>query len=90
MGGKGIGVRGLPGSIPGGTTTFDGVSLQWLERKNSEKVLGLTFRTWYTHAWEGVCIKAVLAFDNYNGITMHQEKSVSIVSHKNECVTRIC
>ena len=26
MGGQGIGVRGVPGSIPGGTTTFDAVS----------------------------------------------------------------
>ncbi len=39
MGGQGIGVRG----VPGGTTTFDGVSFKWdrLEREDSEKVLGL-------------------------------------------------
>ncbi len=43
MGGQGIGVRGVPGSNPGGTTTFDGVSFKWdrLEREDSEKVLGL-------------------------------------------------
>ncbi len=28
MGGQGIGVRGVPGSIPGGTTPFDGVSFK--------------------------------------------------------------
>ncbi len=44
MGGQGIGVRGVPGSILGETTTFDGVSFKWdrLEREDSEKVLGLT------------------------------------------------
>ncbi len=43
MGVQGIGVRGVPGSIPGGTTTFDDVSFEWdrLEREDSEKVLGL-------------------------------------------------
>ncbi len=43
MGVQGIGVRGVPGSIPGGTTTFDDVSFKWyrLEREDSEKVLGL-------------------------------------------------
>ncbi len=46
LGGQGIGVRGVPGSIPGGTTTFDGVSFKWdkLEREDSEKVLGLKSR----------------------------------------------
>ena len=29
MGGQEIGVRGVPGSIPGGTTTFDGVNFKW-------------------------------------------------------------
>ena len=28
MGGQGIGVQWVPGSIPGGTTTFDGVSFK--------------------------------------------------------------
>ncbi len=43
MGGQGIGMQGVPGSIPGGTTTFNGISLKWdrLEREDSEKVLGL-------------------------------------------------
>ncbi len=43
MGGQGIGVRGVPGSIPWETTTFDGVSFKWdrLKREDSEKVLGL-------------------------------------------------
>ncbi len=44
MGGQGIGVLGVPGSIPGGATTFDGVSFKWdrLEREDSQKVLGLS------------------------------------------------
>ena len=38
------GVRGVLGSIPGRTTTFDGVNfkLDRLEREDSEKVLGLS------------------------------------------------
>ncbi len=47
MGGQGIGVRGVLGSIPGGTTTFDGVSFKWdrneLEMEDSEKVWGLNW-----------------------------------------------
>ncbi len=41
MGGQAIGVRGVLGSIPGGTRPFDGVSFNWdrLEREDSEKVL---------------------------------------------------
>ncbi len=38
MGGQGIGVRGGPGSIPGGITPFDGVSFK-CEREDYEKVL---------------------------------------------------
>ncbi len=36
MGGQGIDVRGVPGSITGGTTPFDGVSFKWdrLERED--------------------------------------------------------
>ena len=43
MGGQGVSVRGVPGSIPRGTTTFDNVSFkrERLQREDSEKVLGL-------------------------------------------------
>ncbi len=41
MGGQGIGVRGVPGTILEGTTTFDGVSFKWdrLEREDSVRVI---------------------------------------------------
>ncbi len=49
MGGQGICVREVPGSIPGGITHFDGVSFKWdrlVERKDSEKVSGLRKIHW--------------------------------------------
>ena len=43
MDGQGIGVQGVQGSIPGGTTPFDGVSFKWerLESEDKKKVLRL-------------------------------------------------
>ena len=48
MGGRGIGVQGVPGSNPGATTPFDGVSFKWdsLEREDGEKVLGLRYNNY--------------------------------------------
>ena len=44
MGGQGIGVRGVLGPIPWGTTPFDSVTFKWdrLEREDREKLLGFT------------------------------------------------